>query len=215
MPKTKKTKRSYNSTRRQAQAQETRRQIITAAGRLFSEHGYAGATIDAIAQEAGVAPETIFATFGNKRTILARLIDVAVGGDDQSIPLLDRPGPQAVLQESDPVHQLQLFAQDIVTILERVAPLFEIMRVAAKTEPDIADLLKNLLSERLHNMTAVVHKVATHSSLRTDLNEAQAAEIVWTLTSPEVFTLLTIDRGWSKAQYSHWLGDSLVRLLLP
>lgn len=215
MSKTKKTKRSYNSTRRQAQAQETRRQIITAAGRLFSEHGYAGATIDAIAQEAGVAPETIFATFGNKRTILARLIDVAVGGDDQSIPLLDRPGPQAVLQESDPVHQLQLFAQDIVTILERVAPLFEIMRVAAKTEPDIADLLKNLLSERLHNMTAVVHKVATHSSLRTDLNEAQAAEIVWTLTSPEVFTLLTIDRGWSKAQYSHWLGDSLVRLLLP
>jgi len=215
MPKTKKTKRSYNSTRRQAQAQETRRQIITAAGRLFSEHGYAGATIDAIAQEAGVAPETIFATFGNKRTILARLIDVAVGGDDQSIPLLDRPGPQAVLQESDPARQLQLFAQDIVTILERVAPLFEIMRVAAKTEPDIADLLKNLLSERLHNMTAVVHKVATHSSLRTDLNEAQAAEIVWTLTSPEVFTLLTIDRGWSKAQYSHWLGDSLVRLLLP
>lgn len=215
MPKTKKTKRSYNSTRRQAQAQETRRQIITAAGRLFSEHGYAGATIDAIAQEAGVAPETIFATFGNKRTILARLIDVAVGGDDQSIPLLDRPGPQAVLQESDPVRQLQLFAQDIVTILERVAPLFEIMRVAAKTEPDIADLLKNLLSERLHNMTAVVHKVATHSSLRTDLTEAQAAEIVWTLTSPEVFTLLTIDRGWSKAQYSHWLGDSLVRLLLP
>lgn len=215
MPKTKPTKRPYNSTRRRAQAQETRQRIIDAARQLFSEYGYAGATIDAIAQAAGVAPETIFATFGNKRTILARLIDAAIGGDDQAIPLLDRPGPQAVLQERDPVRQLQLFAADIVTILERVAPLFEIMRVASKTEPDIADLLKNLLNERLRNMRAVVHNVAAHSPLRADLDEAHAAEMVWTLTSPEVFTLLRRDRGWSKAQYSHWLGDSLVRLLLP
>src|SRR5512141_1870147 len=139
MTKPRKIKRPYNSTRRQAQARETRRQIIEAARRLFAEHGYAGATIEAIAQEAGVAPETIFTTFGNKRTILAALIDVAVGGDEQSIPLLQRPGPQTVLQEHDPIRQLQMFAEDIAGILERVAPVFEIMRMAAKTEPDITD----------------------------------------------------------------------------
>ena len=142
MAQAKKTKRQYNSTRRQAQARENRRQVIEAARWLFAEYGYAGATIDAIAQEAGVAPETIFATFGNKQAILVAVIDVAVGGDDQRVSLLQRPGPQTVLQEPDPSRLLQLFAADMSGILERVAPIFAIMRVAAKTEPDIAELLK-------------------------------------------------------------------------
>ena len=215
MTRPKKTKRPYDSTRRRAQARETRKQVIEAARRLFVEHGYAGATIEAIAREAGVAPETIFATFGNKRTILADLIDVAVGGDERPIPLLQRPGPQTVLHEHDPVRQLQLFAADISGILERVAPVFAIMRVAAKTEPDIAELLKNLLEERLRNITAFARSLSAHGPLREGLDDAQAGEIVWTITSPEVFSLLTVDRGWSRERYAHWLGDALARLLLP
>lgn len=215
MAQPKKTRRPYNSTRRQAQARETRRQIIEAAHRLFIESGYAGATIEAIAREGGVAPETIYAVFGNKRTILANLIGVSVGGDDQPIPLLQRSGPQTVLREHDPVGQLHLFAQDMAGILERVAPIFEIMRAAAKTEPDITELRQNLLAERLHNLTTFVQHLAANSPLREGLDEAQAAEIVWTITSPEVFSLLTVDRGWSREQYTQWLGDTLVRLLLP
>jgi TetR/AcrR family transcriptional regulator, regulator of autoinduction and epiphytic fitness len=212
---TKKTKRPYNSTRRQAQARETRRQIVEAACQLFAEYGYTGATIEAIAQEAGVAPETIFAIFGNKRSVLAALIDVSVGGDDQPVALLQRPGPQTVLEETDPVRQLQLFAEDISTILERVAPVFEIMRAAAKTEPDIAALLRNLLAERLRNLTVVAQRLAAHAALRAELTVAQAAETIWTMTSPEVFNLLTLDRGWSRARYVQWLSDTLIRLLLP
>ena len=215
MTRPRKTKRPYDSTRRQAQAHETRKQIIEAARRLFAEHGYAGATIDAIAQEAGVAPETIFATFGNKRTILAALIDVAVGGDEQPIPLLQRLGPQTVLQEIDPVRLLQLFAADISGILERVAPVFAIMRVAAKTEPDIAELLKNRLEQRLRNLTAVAQRLAAQNALREDLTAEQTAEIIWTITSPEVYNLLTVDRGWPRERYARWLGDTLARLLLP
>jgi AcrR family transcriptional regulator len=215
MAKPSKTKRPYDSTRRRAQARETRRQVVAAARRLFVEHGYAGATIEAIAREASVAPETIYATFGNKRTILAALVDVAVGGDEQPIPLLQRPGPQTVLQEPDPVRQLQLFAEDISAILERAAPVFAIIRVAAKTEPDIAELLKNLLEERLRNMTAFVRSLLAHGRLRAGLDDSQAAEIVWTITSPEVFSLLTVDRGWSRERYAQWLGDTLARLLLP
>ena len=215
MIKSKKSKRPYNSTRRQAQARETRRRIIEAARRLFAEYGYTGATIEAIAREAGVAPETIFATFGNKRAILTALIDVAVGGDEQPIPLLQRPGPQTVLQEHDPVRQLQLFAEDISAILERVAPVFAIMRVAAKTEPDIAELLKNLLEERLRNLATVAQSLSAQHALREDLTVEQTAEIIWAITSPEVFGLLTVDRGWSRERYVHWLSDTLIRLLLP
>jgi len=208
-------KRPYNSTRRRAQAGETRRQIAETASNLFRVRGYAGATMEAIAQEAGVAPETVYAIFGNKRTILEYLVSLSVGGDDKAIPLLQRPGPQMVFQEPDPVRQIELFAQDITGILERVAPVFETMRLAAKTEPDIAALLKNLLEQRLHNMGLFVQSLSGHSPLREGLEPARAAEIVWTVTSPEVYNLLIVDRGWQRAQYIQWLADTLTRLLLP
>ena len=208
-------KRLYRSTKRQAQAVETRHQIVEGARKLFIERGYTGATIEAIAQEAGVAPETIYATFGSKRSILARLIDVSVGGDDKPIPLLQRPGPQSVLQEQDPCRQVQLFAQDITVILERVAPVFEIMRLAAMSEPDIAILLHKLLKARLHNMEIFIHHLVEHGPLREGVDERSAAETVWTITSPEVFRLLTGERGWTKQQYIDWLAGTLIRLLLP
>jgi AcrR family transcriptional regulator len=209
------TKRSYKSTRRQAQALETRRQILEAAQVIFLERGYSGATMAAIAEAAGVAPETVFAVFSNKRTILARLIDLAVGGDEQPIPLLERPAPQAVLHETDPVRQLQRFAKDISQILERVASLFEVMRLAAKTEPEIAELSRNLLQGRMRNMEAFIDSLATHGPLRDGMDKMQASEIVWAITSPELFNLLRSDRGWPRERYAAWLADTLTRLLLP
>lgn len=210
-----KPKRAYRSTRRQAQARHTRQQILDAARACFDESGYNGATIDAIAQRAGVAPETIFAVFGNKRTILTALVDLAVGGDEKPTPLLQRPGPQAVLHEQDPIRQLRRFAHDISEILARVAPLFEIMRMAAKTEPEIADLLQTRLANRMNNLSRFVQQVARNTALRDGLSVEQATETVWAITSPELFRLLTVDRGWSRERYIDWLGDVLIRLLLP
>lgn len=211
---TSKSKRRYNSTGRRAQAKETHRQIIKAAGKLFAMYGYSGATIDSIAQEAAVSTETVYAIFGNKRNILTSLIDISVGGDDRPIPLLQRDGPRAVLKETDPVHLLQLFSQDIAGILERVAPIFEVIRIAAKTEPEIADLLKNLLDQRFQNLAVVTKQLASLGSLREDVDESQATEIIWTITSPEVYGLLITDRRWTKEHYVDWLSDTLVRLLL-
>ncbi|MGB5052355.1 MAG: TetR/AcrR family transcriptional regulator [Caldilineaceae bacterium] len=215
MGEPKKVKRPYNSSRRRAKSRATRSTIVEAAGKLFVEYGYTGATIESIAQEAGVAPETIYAAFGNKRALLARLIEISVGGDDEQTSLLERPGPQAVMQETDVHEQLRLFGLDISVILERVAPIFEIMRLAAKTEPDIADLLHNLLGERLRNMEKFARSLSAHGPLRGKMTEPEAAETIWTLTSPEVFRLLVVDRGWSREQYSQWLTNALVRLLLP
>jgi AcrR family transcriptional regulator len=210
-----KSKRRYNSTRRQLQANETRKQIIEAASKLFSLYGYSGTTIHAIAQEAAVSSETVYAVFGNKRNILTNLIDISVGGDHHPIPLLQRPGPQAVLRENDPVHLIKLFAQDISEILERIAPIYEIIRIAAKTEPEIADLLKNLLEQRLQNLASVTKHLEALGSLREGIDEMQATETIWVITSPEVFRLLINDRGWTKEHYVNWLSDSLIRILLP
>jgi AcrR family transcriptional regulator len=208
-------KRKYDSSRRKAQARQTRLQIVEAARRLFVEKGYAGATIEAIAQEAGVAQETVYASFGSKRKILSSLLDISVGGDDQPVRLLDRPKPQAILRDTDQHHQLELFSKDISEILARAAPVFEIMRSAAKLEPEISELVQHMLAERLQNMTRFAQSVAANGPLRNGMDETDAGEIAWAMTSPELFQLLTVDRGWSKEKYAQWLVDTLTRLLLP
>jgi AcrR family transcriptional regulator len=208
-------KRRYDATRRQQKARETRRQILEAARRLFLARGYGGTTIDAIAAEAGVAVETIYAAFRNKRTILARLVDVAVAGDDEPVPLLERQGPQEVRQEGDQGRQIELFARGIAEIMGRVGPLFEVMRVAAATEPETATLLEDLLGKRLVGMRFFVDALMQNGPLRAGLDPDEATDTVWTLTSAEVHRLLTQDRGWSAERYVGWLAGSLRSLLLP
>jgi AcrR family transcriptional regulator len=207
--------RKYDSTRRQAQACENRLQIVEAARELFLERGYAGTTIEAIAQKAGLSPESIYATFKNKRKILSFLFEISVGGDDQLVRVIDRPEPQAVLHETDPLRQLTMFARDITGILHRAAPVFEVMRSAAKTEPEIASLVKHLLQERLRNMTVVATHLASNGPLRQDADNGRAGEIIWSMTSPELYLLFTRDLGWTDEQYAEWLMDTLSRLLLP
>lgn len=208
------TKRTYNSSRRKEQARLTNRQIVEAACKLFTERGYSGATIEAIAQEAGVSVETVYATFGSKRAILLRLIDISIVGDDEPVPLLQRPGPQAVQQEKNQRRQIQMFARDMQEIMERMAPLFGIMRAAAKTEPDISEILQNLLESRVHGMEEFIHYLSANGSLRTNIAPGEIAETVWAISSAEVYSLLTVDRGWSSDQYEQWLAKTLTKLLL-
>jgi hypothetical protein len=142
-------------------------------------------------------------------------MDISIGGDEQPIRLLDRPEPRAVLHDTDQQHQIMMISQGISEIMGRVAHLFEIMRSAAKTEQDIEDLLNHLLNERLENMTTFVQNIANNGGLREGMEVSAAAELVWTITSPEVFLLLTRDRNFSQEQYAAWLQTTLVRLLLP
>ena len=207
------TKRKYVSHRRQAQARETQGQIVQAARRLFLQRGYTGTTIEQIAVEAGVAVETVYATFGSKRAVLSRLVGVSVAGDNEPVPFLERQRPQAVLEEQDQHRQIKMFAHSIREIMERVGPVFGVMRTAAETEPDIAALLQGILQERLQGMTQFVNWLAGNGPLRNRMAMADASEMVWTLTSAEVHHLLTVDRGWSADRYEAWLRDSLTRLL--
>src|SRR5262245_15378942 len=85
------TKRVYNSSRRAAQAAQTRADVLAAAVECFSESGWSGTTLNAIAERAGVAVETVYNGFGNKKQLLREAMDVAVVGDAEPIPLVDRP----------------------------------------------------------------------------------------------------------------------------
>jgi TetR/AcrR family transcriptional regulator of autoinduction and epiphytic fitness len=207
-------KRKYDSTRRKTQARETQRQIVAAARALFIQYGFAGTTIEAIAQQANVAVETIYATFGSKRNILSRVVDFSVTGDDEPVPLLERDSIKAVEAELDQRQQIGMFANRIADIMSRVAPLFQVMRTVSKTEPEIAQILEEFLNGRLQGMEQFIHALAQHGPLRNEFDERTIIETVWALTSAEVYNLMTLDRGWSGEQYENWLAGMLTQLLL-
>lgn len=207
-------KRRYDSSRRRAQAGATREQILEAARRLFIARGYAGATMEAIAREAGVAVETVYAAFKSKRTVLARLVDLLVMGDTARGSLLERSGPQRVRAETDQRRQIALFAHDMAAIMGRMGPLFAVIRGAAISEPEIATLLQRLLAARFSNLHAFVRWVERNGPLRAGLATDEAAETVWTVSSAEIHQLLTVDRGWEPEHYERWLRDTLCLLLL-
>ncbi|MBI5952138.1 MAG: helix-turn-helix transcriptional regulator [Chloroflexi bacterium] len=209
------TKRKYDSSRRKARARETQDQILQAARRLFIDRGYLGTTMDSIAQTAGVAPETVYSIFGNKRTILSRIVDVSVVGDSDPIPLLVRSQIREVEFEKNQKRQIEMFAGRIQIIMSNVAPMFEVMRGAAKTEPEVAAMLKKYLDGRMKGMGYFIDCLLANGPLSEWIDKSTAIETTWALTSAEMYTLLTVDKGWSGEEYEHWLSTSLTRLLLP
>jgi TetR/AcrR family transcriptional regulator, regulator of autoinduction and epiphytic fitness len=207
-------KRTYDSSRRKKQARQTRREILEAARKLFISRGYSGAAMESIAKAAGVAVETVYASFGNKRVILSSLIGVSLVGDDDPTPLLQRQSPIAVMQEKEQERQIQMFTEDMAEIMGRVAPLFEVMHVAAKTEPEIAEMLQRILDERAEAMGVFINALISNGPLQEGLTLEEAAETVWALTSAEVYTLLVTDRGWSVEKYKQWLVSALTKLII-
>lgn len=204
-------KRPYRSERRREQARETRERVLDAAAALFERRGYEGSSIAAIAGEAGVSEETVYAHFRNKRTLLGELVGRAVRGGDPR-PVAEQEGPRALAAVTDQREQLRLFAADIVRRLERAAPLVAIAAGAARSEPELAELLARLHAERRRNLRLLVDALARNGPLR--LRAEEAVETAWALTSPELHQLLGRVGGWTRRRYCAWLAESLAALLL-
>ena len=185
--------------------------MLAAAARLFTERGYESATIAGIAEAADVSPETIYATFRNKRSLLAELVGSAVRGGDDA-PVLEQAGPRAVAAATDQREQLRLFAADIALRLERVGPLLEVLTTAARSDPELAELRAKIHRARHSNLGSLVDALRANGPLR--LERDAALDDVWALASPELHQLLTGTRGWTRERYCGWLADSLGALLL-
>lgn len=207
--------RSYDSKLRKEQARQTRARILDAAQNLFAEHGYANTRVATIAAAAGVAVDTVYATFGNKAGVLHALFDVRVGGDDAPLEVTEREGPQAVRREPSQKRQIAGFALGVAEILERSRPVDDVMRGAAAVDQDIAALRARMQEGRYANLRQFAGWLAANGPLRGGLTPDDAAAVVWAVASPEVHGLLRVGRGWSAERYRDWLATTLTRTLLP
>lgn len=204
-------KRAYQSGRRREQAAQTRERVLTAAQSVFEDRGFEGATINAIAEAAGVSPETIYARFGNKRAVLLELIGRAVRGQDGR-PVREQRTPQAVAAAANHAEQLRLFAPDIAQRLARVSPLLHVLAAAGAADPALAQMLAEVHATRRRALRGFVDLLLANGPLALDADAATDA--VWSLASPELFRLLTHVRGWSQRRYANWLESTLTALLV-
>ena len=205
----------YASQVRDEQARRTRRAIVTAAHDLFLAQGYAATTIDAIAEAAHVARRTVFNSVGGKAALLKLALDWAIVGDDEPVAMADRPVVKAILAESDPRKALVLWVQAVADVVGRTAPLGEVLTAAADIDPAAAELLAEASRQRMAGAAAFMRHLASLDGLAAGMTEQRAAELSWALTDGHLYRLLVAQRGWSTADFTRWLSDSLAAALLP
>jgi AcrR family transcriptional regulator len=214
MQKRVKPTRRYDSAVRREQAAATRSRILEAAQRLFERDGYTPTTMAAIASEAGVSLKTVYLAFETKSGVLRALWHLLLRGDEAPVPVGERPWFRAVLEEPDPERKLRLNVHNAMLVRGRIGPVLQILRDAASTEPEIAQLWTRIQAEFYDNQRAIVEDVHKSGALRPGLDVARATDIMWTLNHPDVYRLLVAERGWTPDEHEEWLAAVLCSRLL-
>ena len=214
MPKKSAHKRTYDSTSRREKAEATRQAILSASRAIFSERGYAGTTMPAIAKAAGIALDTVYASVGKKPALFALLVETAISGTDVAIPAADRDYVRAIRAEPVAARKLAIYAAALRRIQERLAPLFRVLQEAAPLDPSLAEMWNGIAERRAKNMKLLARELAETGKLRRDLSVDMAADILWSMNAPEYYLLLVEQRGWKPEALEKWLSDAWCRLLL-
>jgi len=207
-------RRGYDSPRRREQAAETRRKILDAAEQLFIERGYAATAMPAIAAEAGVALKTVYLAFGTKAGVLHAVWDVRLGGDDQRVPVADRPWYRQLLAADDPHLLVRAAARQSRVTKEHAGDVLRIIRQAAVTEPALADLWDRIETEFRAILAGVAERLDALGSLAAGIDATSATDLLWTLNHPDTWQLLVRGCGWSPDRYEQWVGETLSAQLL-
>lgn len=207
--------RVYRSSRREEQARRTRGRILEAATTVFLQRGYAGATMSAIASSAGVSVPTVELGFGTKARLLKAAIDVAIAGDDEAVPVLDRGWTDAALNASTVEGFLAVAAEVVAAAQARSAGLVLAAFEAGRSDPELAELASLRTRQRATTAGWLIDAMARFAPLRAELTRADAVDEMWALMEPALFDRLVRHRGFTPADYARWFARAARRLLVP
>ncbi len=201
-------RRRYHSPRRALQADQTRRDILAAATALFATSGWAGTTLAAIAARAGVAVETVYSGFGSKRALLRAVMDVAVVGDVEPVPLAEREGFRR-LSPGSTQERLRAGVALATEAHVRSAGIWRAIVEAAGADPEVeawrAELERNRRADLRRGLQEILGRPV----------EGPMLDVAWALAGPEVYHKLVVDAGMTRKAYEDCLVDALTRLTAP
>jgi AcrR family transcriptional regulator len=207
-------KRSYDNSRRLAQARATRLRVIEAAKDLLIKQGYPATTLESVADAAEVPLPTLYRLFGSKRALLTAVLETSFVGDDEPVAFADRPAVIAALSEPDPSRLLGAFAAIARDFMDRASGILHVLATAAQVDAEAADLLADIRRQRHAGQSRIVAALIERDALDPDLDPSEATDFVYLLWSPDAHRILTVERGWTPEQYEAWLAHALRSTLL-
>jgi TetR/AcrR family transcriptional regulator, regulator of autoinduction and epiphytic fitness len=207
-------KRRYESTHRQQQAKRTRRAILDAAAELFVDPGYAATPLTAVAEEAGVAIQTVYKVFGSKKALLSALVDVTVAGDDEPVPLARRQFVADIAALTDARAKLARYAQHLAETHARQGQVMLALASAATADPDAAAIWRKNVDERRHAMTMFADELASTGQLRPDHTLDTVVDVLWLAMDVRNYDWLVRQRDWSPERFRRWYVDTVAAAIL-
>jgi TetR/AcrR family transcriptional regulator of autoinduction and epiphytic fitness len=203
--------RRYVSPRRQEQARQTRRTILDAAARLFVDPGYAATPLTAVAAEAGVAVQTVYAVFGSKRRLLSDLVDVTLVGDDEQVAMADRSFVTDIRALTGLRPKLTRYARHLAETHARQADVMLALAGAATADADAAAIWRKNLEDRRTGMTMFAADLAVTGEVL--VSQERAADVLWLAQDIRNYDWLVRERGWPVERFERWFVDSVAAVL--
>lgn len=202
--------------KRAQKALETRRRIREAALEAFEEDGYGATNLQEVAKRAGVAVQTIYFVFGNKRALLKEILDVTIAGDDQPIATMERPWYVDALAADTARDMLPAYVAGTAAILDRIAPVSKVAREASASDPEVAAMWPQGSDPRYTVVEGAAKALRGKPGARAELSVQDMADLLYGVLSPELFLLFTVERGWTLERWRDWAtGTLLAQLCTP
>ncbi|WP_433164314.1 TetR/AcrR family transcriptional regulator [Kribbella sp. CA-247076] len=202
-------KRQYDASGRRERARQRRRDVVVAARELFETHGFQGTTITAVARHAGVSAESIYKGFGTKAALAKAVFDFVIAGDDEPVPMAERPEARAIQAEPDVRRKIALYVDGLKVRQERSARVQLMIRDGRHHDETLRETWETLLTERLTGMTMFARHLVDSGGLRAGITVEEVADVLWTCIAVEQYELLVLHRGWSLERYTTWIGRTI------
>ncbi|MGW0182267.1 TetR/AcrR family transcriptional regulator [Nocardia sp. NPDC003345] len=199
--------------KRGERARRTRRKIVDAARELFVAQGYGATNLQEVADRAGVAVQTVYFVFHNKRTLFKDVVDTSIAGDTEPVATMDREWFRAACAERTAAGQLRAHVHGTREILGRVAPIMPLIAAASATDPEIAAQWPDGPDPRYTVQYAAAEALAGKPGIRPGLTVEEAADLLFGVLSPQLYLVFVGERDWSPEKWEEWARDTLVSQL--
>jgi AcrR family transcriptional regulator len=203
-------KRSYDASRRREQARARRLAVVLAARDLFERDGFRLTTIAAVAARAGVSAESIYKGFGSKAALAKAVFDITVAGDDEPVPVADRPAMQAVRDEPDVRRKIEMFVGGLAHRQARSANVQILIRDGRHVDDSLAPIWAKLNDEGLVGMTMLARHLLDSGQLRDGIDVNEVRDVLWNYLAIDTYERLVLSRGWPLHRYSDWLSRAII-----
>jgi len=208
-------KRRYDASRRREQARARRLAVVLAARDLFERDGYRPTTIAAIAAHAGVSAESIYKGFGTKASLAKAVFDIALAGDDEPVPVADRPAMQAIRDEPDARRKIAMFAEGLAQRQARSARVQILIRDGRHVDGSLAPVWAKLTDEGLAGMTMLGRHLLDTGQLRDEIGLDEVRDLLWNYLAIDHYERLVLIQGWPLQRYAQWLAHAMTSAICP